>query len=84
MHLMPKAIKKVVFCDTFFIAHRRERKSLSCWFRRLEMWRSSLGGDGDRQWVKNFGASDKRYELAAWLDGLGLKLIVEKVQKVDR
>jgi hypothetical protein len=34
-------------------------------------------------WVKNFGASDKSYELAAWLDGLGLKLIVEKVQKVD-
>ncbi len=41
----------------------------------------------DRQWVKDFGASDKSqavYELAAWLDSLGLKLTVENVQKVDR
>jgi len=40
----------------------------------------SLGGDGDRQWVKDFGASDKSqavYELAAWLDSLGLKLTVD-------
>jgi EAL domain-containing protein (putative c-di-GMP-specific phosphodiesterase class I) len=43
--------------------------------------------EGDRQWVKDFGASDKSqvvYELAAWLDSLGLKLTVENVQKVDR
>jgi EAL domain-containing protein (putative c-di-GMP-specific phosphodiesterase class I) len=41
----------------------------------------------DRQWVKDFGASDKSqavYELAAWLDSLGLKLTVENVEKVDR
>jgi hypothetical protein len=47
----------------------------------------ALGGEGDRQWVKDFGASDKSqavYELAAWLDSLGLKLTVENVQKVDR
>jgi hypothetical protein len=34
-----------------------------------------LGGEGDRQWVKGFGASDKSqavYELAAWLDILEL------------
>jgi hypothetical protein len=34
---------------------------------------------GDRAWVKDFGASDKSqavYELAAWLDSLGLKLTV--------
>jgi hypothetical protein len=40
---------------------------------------SALGGDGDRQWVKDFGASKKSqavYELAAWLDSLGLKLTV--------
>ena len=41
----------------------------------------ALGGEGDRhrQWVKDFGASDKSpsvYELAAWLDSLGLKLTV--------
>ena len=42
---------------------------------------------GDRQWVKDFGASDKSqavYELAACLDSLGLKLTVGNVQKVDR
>lgn len=41
---------------------------------------SALGGDGDRQWVKDFGASDKSqavHELAAWLDRLGLKLTVD-------
>ena len=41
----------------------------------------ALGGDGDRQWVKDFGASDKSqavYELAAWLDSLGLRLTVEE------
>ena len=40
---------------------------------------SALGGEGDRQWVKDFGASDKSqavYELAAWLDSLGLNLTV--------
>jgi hypothetical protein len=40
----------------------------------------ALGGEGDRQWVKDFGASDKSqavYELAAWLDSLGLKLTVD-------
>jgi hypothetical protein len=39
----------------------------------------ALGGDGDRQWVKDFGASGKSqavYELAAWLDSLGLRLTV--------
>jgi len=39
----------------------------------------ALGGEGDRKWVKDFGASDKSqavYELAAWLDSLGLKLTV--------
>lgn len=47
---------------------------------------AALGDDGDRQWVKDFGTSDKSqavYELAAWLDSLGLKLTVENVQKVD-
>lgn len=40
----------------------------------------ALGSDGDRQWVKDFGASDKSqsvYELAAWLDSLGLRLTVD-------
>jgi len=40
---------------------------------------SALGNDGDRQWVKDFGTSDKSqavYELAAWLDSFGLKLTV--------
>lgn len=40
---------------------------------------AALGGDKDRQWVKDFGASDKSqavYDLAAWLDSLGLKLSV--------
>jgi hypothetical protein len=40
----------------------------------------ALGNDGDRQWVKDFGASDKSqavYELAAWLDSLGLRLTVK-------
>lgn len=39
----------------------------------------ALGGEGDRQWVKDFGASDKSqvvYEFAAWLDSLGLRLTV--------
>ncbi|MFM7886325.1 MAG: transcriptional regulator [Pseudanabaena sp.] len=39
----------------------------------------ALGGEGDLQWVKDFGVSDKSqavYELAAWLDSLGLKLTV--------
>ena len=39
----------------------------------------ALGADSDRQWVKDFGASGKSqsvYELAEWLDGLGLKLTV--------
>jgi hypothetical protein len=39
----------------------------------------ALGGEKDRQWVKDFGASDKSqvvYELAAWLDIFGLKLAV--------
>ncbi len=47
---------------------------------------SALGGDGDRQWVKDFGASDKSqavYELAAWLDKLGLKLTVS-VRQLDQ
>ncbi|MEI6065282.1 MAG: hypothetical protein WCQ26_11860 [Pseudanabaena sp. ELA748] len=40
---------------------------------------AALGGEGDRQWVKDFGVSDKSqavYESAAWLDSLGLKLTV--------
>jgi hypothetical protein len=39
----------------------------------------ALGGECDRQWAKDFGASDKSqavYELTAWLDSLGLKLTV--------
>ena len=39
----------------------------------------ALGVESDRQWVKDFGASDKSqavYELAAWLDSLGLRLTV--------
>ena len=39
----------------------------------------SLGGEGDRKWVRDFGASSKSqtvYELAAWLDSLGLQLTV--------
>ena len=39
----------------------------------------ALGGEGDRQWVKDFSASDKSqavYELAAWLDSFGLNLTV--------
>ena len=42
-----------------------------------------LGSEGYRQWVKDFGASDKSqavYELAAWLDGLGLKLTAHVTQ----
>ena len=41
----------------------------------------ALGGEGDRQWVKDFGASDKSqavYELAEWLNSLGLRLTVEE------
>jgi len=40
----------------------------------------ALGGEGDREWVKDFGASDKSqavYELAAWLYSLGLRLTVK-------
>ncbi|WP_103668639.1 DNA-binding protein [Pseudanabaena sp. BC1403] len=40
---------------------------------------AALGGEGDRQWVKDFGAGDKSqavYELAAWLDSFGLQLTV--------
>lgn len=40
---------------------------------------AALGDEGDRQWVKDFGASDKSqavYELAAWLDSLRLRLTV--------
>ena len=43
----------------------------------------ALGGDGDRQWVRDFDTSDKSqsvYELAAWLDSLGLKLTVNVKQ----
>jgi hypothetical protein len=39
----------------------------------------ALGDECDRQWLKDFGASDKSQtvcELAAWLDSLGLKLSV--------
>ena len=39
----------------------------------------ALGSESDRQWVKDFGASDKSqavYELATWLDSLGLRLTV--------
>ena len=39
----------------------------------------ALGYEGDREWVKDFGASDKSqvvYEFAAWLDSLGLRLTV--------
>jgi hypothetical protein len=44
---------------------------------------AALGGDGDRQWVKDFGASNKSqavYELVAWLDSLGLKLSISVKQ----
>jgi hypothetical protein len=40
---------------------------------------AALGGESDRKWVKDFGASDKSqavYELAACFDSLGLKLTV--------
>jgi len=46
----------------------------------------ALGGEGDCQWVKDFGASDKSqavYELATWLDKLGLKLTVS-VRQLDQ
>jgi hypothetical protein len=39
----------------------------------------ALGIESDRQWVRNLGARDKSqtvYELAAWLDSLGLRLAV--------
>jgi hypothetical protein len=36
---------------------------------------------GERFWRKK---SQAVYELAAWLDNLGLKLTVENVQKVNR
>ena len=41
---------------------------------------AALGSEGARQWVKDFGASDKSqavYELAAWLDSLGLRLTID-------
>ena len=44
---------------------------------------AALGSEGDRAWVKGFGASDKSqtvYELAAWLDNLGLKLSISVKQ----
>jgi len=40
---------------------------------------AALGDESDRQWVKNFGAKDKSqsvYELAKWLNSLGLRLTV--------
>ena len=40
---------------------------------------AALGDNGDREWVKGFGASDKSqavYELNQWLNELGLQLIV--------
>jgi hypothetical protein len=43
----------------------------------------ALGGECDRKWVKDFGASNKSqvvYELATWLDNLGLKLSVNVKQ----
>ncbi len=39
----------------------------------------ALGDECDRQWAKDFGASGKSravYELAEWVDSLGLKLMV--------
>jgi len=42
---------------------------------------AALGSASDRQWVKDFSASGKSqaiYELAEWLDSLGLKLTVEE------
>jgi len=42
---------------------------------------AALGNESDRQWVKDFGASGKSqaiYELAEWLDSLGLRLTVEE------
>jgi hypothetical protein len=44
---------------------------------------AALGNESDRQWVKDFGESDKSpvvYELATWLDSLGLKLTVSVKQ----
>jgi hypothetical protein len=41
---------------------------------------AALGGESDRKWVKDFGESDKSqtvYELAEWLDSLGLRLTVD-------
>jgi hypothetical protein len=49
----------------------------------MQAWAIALGYQGDRQWVKDFGASDKSqavYEVAAWLDSLGLKLTVSVKQ----
>ena len=48
---------------------------------------AALGNEGDRQWVKDFGASDKSqtmYELAAWLDSLGLRLTVTTKSILNR
>ncbi|PZV19613.1 MAG: hypothetical protein DCF20_00980 [Pseudanabaena sp.] len=44
---------------------------------------AALGGEGDRQWVKDFGTSEKSqavYELAVWLDSLRLKLSISVKQ----
>jgi len=48
---------------------------------------AALGSDSDRQWVKDFGAKDKGqsvYELAEWLDSLGLKLTVTTKSILNR
>ena len=40
---------------------------------------AALGGEHDREWVKNFSQNHKSqavYELSEWLNGLGLQLSV--------
>jgi DNA-binding phage protein len=40
---------------------------------------AALGNESDRRWAKDFGVSDKSlavYELAEWLNGLGLQLSI--------
>ncbi len=47
----------------------------------------ALGGECDRQWVKDFSASNKSqavYELAAWLDSLGLRLTMTTKSMFNR
>jgi len=42
---------------------------------------AALGSGKDREWVKNFGVKGKSqavYELAEWLNSLGLRLTVEE------